>query len=162
MRAKRLQLAPVVDGGTLPTSPFDPVAPSITADVPFMIGSTETEVTWNASMKFDRLDDTQLRESVKKAARVDDAAADRLIAVYRKGRPKASNLDLFLILSTDFSNFRHGTDIEAERKAELGKAPVYKYYFQWYSPVRDGQLRSYHTLDIPFVFENVGYKPNPW
>ena len=155
MRAKRLQLAPVVDGGTLPTSPFDPVAPSITADVPFMIGSTETEVTWNASMKFDRLDDTQLRESVKKAARVDDAAADRLIAVYRKGRPKASNLDLFLILSTDFSNFRHGTDIEAERKAELGKAPVYKYYFQWYSPVRDGQLRSYHTLDIPFVFENV-------
>jgi para-nitrobenzyl esterase len=32
---------------------------------------------------------------------------------------------------------------------------VYKYYFQWYSPVREGKLRSYHTLDIPFVFQNV-------
>ncbi len=156
MRAtKRLQLSPVVDGRTLPNNPFDPVAPSITAGVPFMIGSTETEVTWNANMKFDPLDDTQLHDRVKETAHVDDAAADRLIAIYRKGRPKASNLDLFLILSTDFSNFRHGTDTEAERKAELAKAPVYKYYFQWYSPVRGGQLRSYHTLDIPFVFENV-------
>lgn len=156
MRAtKRLQLSPVVDGRTLPNNPFDPVAPSISAGVPFMIGSTETEVTWNASMKFDPLDDAQLHDRVKETAHVDDAAADRLIAVYRKGRPKAGNLDLFLILSTDLSNFRHGTDTEAERKAELAMAPVYKYYFQWYSPVRGGQLRSYHTLDIPFVFENV-------
>jgi para-nitrobenzyl esterase len=155
LATKGLQLAPVVDGRTLPSDPFDPVAPSITAGVPFMIGSTETEVTWNANMKFDSIDDAHLHDRVKETARVDDAAADRLIAVYRKGRPKASNLDLFLILSTDFSNFRGGTDVEAERKAELGKAPVYKYYFQWYSPVRSGQLRSYHTLDIPFVFENT-------
>jgi para-nitrobenzyl esterase len=156
MRAtKGLPLAPVVDGRTLPRDPFDPVAPSITANVPFIIGSTETEVTWNVNMKFDPLDEAQLHERVKEAARVDDTTADRLIAVYRKGRPQASNLDLFLILSTDFSNFRSGTDTEAERKAELAKAPVYKYYFQWYSPVRGGQLRSYHTLDIPFVFENT-------
>jgi para-nitrobenzyl esterase len=32
---------------------------------------------------------------------------------------------------------------------------VYKYYFVWQSPVRDGKLRSYHTLEIPFVLENV-------
>ena len=141
MRAvQRLQLGPVVDGHTLPEGPFDPGAPSITANVPLMIGSTETEVTWNNSVNFDPLD---------------DAAADRLISVYKKGRPKASNLDLFFIMSTDASNFRTGTDTEADRKAALGKAPVYKYYFQWYSPVREGKLRSYHTLDIPFVFENV-------
>ena len=53
-----------------------------------MIGSTETEVTWNASMKFDPLDDAQLHDRVKETAHVDDAAADRLIAVYRKGRPE--------------------------------------------------------------------------
>jgi para-nitrobenzyl esterase len=86
---------------------------------------------------------------------VDDATADNLIGVYKKGWPKADDETIFLILSTDVSNFRTGTDTEADRKAMAGKAPVYKYYFQWYSPVRDGQLRSYHTLDIPFVFENV-------
>jgi para-nitrobenzyl esterase len=150
-----LQLSPVVDGHTLPGGPFDPTAPALTASVPLMIGSTETEVTWNNSVTFDPLDDAALHNRIRQGLRIDDAAADRLIAVYKKGRPQAANLDLFFIMSTDASNFRTGTDTEADRKAALGKAPVYKYYFQWYSPVREGKLRSYHTLDIPFVFENV-------
>ena len=29
------------------------------------------------------------------------------------------------------------------------------YYFTWRSPVRDGKLRTFHTLEIPFVFDNV-------
>jgi len=150
-----LQLSPVVDGRTLPSDPFDPVAPAITANVPLMIGSTETEVTWNNNMNFDPLDDAALHKRIQDGLRLDDEAAGKLIAVYKKGRPQASNLDLFFIISTDASNFRTGTDTEAERKSELGKAPVYKYYFQWYSPVREGKLRSYHTLDIPFVFQNI-------
>ena len=32
---------------------------------------------------------------------------------------------------------------------------MYKYLFQWYSPVREGKLRSFHTLDIPFAFDSV-------
>ena len=156
MRAmQRFQLGPVVDGQTLPSDPFDPVAPALTANIPLMIGSTETEVTWNNSVNFDPLDDAALHNRTKQSLRLDDQATDKLIAVYKKGRPQASNLDLFFIMSTDASNFRTGTDTEADRKAALEKAPVYKYYFQWYSPVREGKLRSYHTLDIPFVFENV-------
>ena len=155
MREVRVQLNPVVDGRTLPSDPFDPTAPAVTANVPMMIGSTETEVTWNNNVNFDPLDDAALRDRIQNGMHIDGAAADRLIAVYKKGRPQASNLDLLFIMSTDASNFRSGTDTEVERKAALGKAPVYKYYFQWYSPVREGKLRSYHTLDIPFVFQNV-------
>ena len=150
-----LLVSPVVDGRTLPTDPFDPVAPALSAGVPLLIGSTETEVTWNNNVKFDPLDDRALHSRIRENLHLDDAAADRLIGVYKKGRPHASNLDLFFIMSTDTSNFRSGTDTEADRKAAMGEAPVYKYYFQWYSPVREGKLRSYHTLDIPFVFENV-------
>jgi para-nitrobenzyl esterase len=29
------------------------------------------------------------------------------------------------------------------------------YYFRWQSPVRDGKLKAFHTLEIPFVLENV-------
>ena len=156
MRATRgLQLGPVVDGRTLPNNPFDPSAPVISSDVPLMIGSTETEVTWSTATNYDPLDNAALQNRVMDSLKLDDAAASKLIAVYKKGRPKATNLDLFLILSTDASNFRTGTDTEAERKSLLGKAPAYKYYFQWYSPVRDGKPRSFHTLDIPFVFQNV-------
>jgi para-nitrobenzyl esterase len=156
MRTTRgLQFSPVVDGRTLPSNPFDPTAPEISADVPLMIGSTETEVTWSTATNYDPLDDAALRTHVKDSLKIEAAAAAKLIAVYKQYRPKASNLDLFLILSTDVSNFRTGTDTEAERKSQLGKAPAYKYYFQWYSPVRDGKPRSFHTLDIPFVFQNL-------
>jgi para-nitrobenzyl esterase len=145
---------PVVDGRTLPAHPFDPAASPHGADVPMLIGSTETEVTWNESQIYDPLTDGELREDVASALRCDHAGADRVIAAYRKGRPKAANLDLYLLIATDASNFRTGTDTQADRKAAQRRAAVYKYYFQWYSPVRGGVLRAMHTMDIPFVFEN--------
>jgi para-nitrobenzyl esterase len=150
------QASPVVDGGSLPTKPFDPVAPAISADVPMIIGSTETEVTWNVNTDYTPPDEAGLRARVKTALSVEDEAqADRVIAIYRKGRPRASNLDLALIIATDASNFRTGTDMQAERKAALGQAPVYMYRFAWYSPVGGGRLRAMHCMDIPFVFDNV-------
>ena len=51
-------------------------------------------------------------------------------------------------------NFRAGVMTEAERKSAQ-KAPVYLYYFTWRSPVREGKLKAFHTLEIPFVLENV-------
>ena len=150
-----LNLGPVIDGRTLPGAPYAPVASDISSNVPLMISSTETEITWNARMNYDQIDAAGLHNRVKEYTKVDDAAADRLIEVYKKGWPKADNLTLALIIGTDVSNFRVGTDTEAERKAMAGKAPVYKYYFQWYSPVHGGALRSYHTLDIPFAMQNT-------
>jgi para-nitrobenzyl esterase len=151
-----LVLNPVVDGRILPAHNFDPVATPVSGDIPLMIGSTETETTWNVQTFYDPLDDDMLRARVKQAVRgADDAAADRIIAIYKKDRPKASNLDLSLILASDASNFRTGTDTQADRKAALGRGAVYKYYFQWYSPVREGKLRAMHTMDIHFAFDNV-------
>ena len=108
---------PVVDGRTLPAHPFDPAASPVGADVPLLIGSTETEATWNESQIYDPLTDAELRDDVMRALRTDAAGADRVIAAYRPRRPKASNLDLYLIIATDASNFRTGTDTQADRKA---------------------------------------------
>ena len=152
-----LRLAPVVDGRTLPRDPFDPTAPELSANVPSIIGSVETEVTFMPRQQLDPIDDVDLQARVEQAARSDDAQADKLIEVYRKGRPGLSNIDLYLILASDTS-FRAGVRTEADRKAAQaaqGNAPVYMYYFTWRSPVRDGKLKAFHTLEIPFVFENV-------
>ena len=152
-----LRLAPVVDGRTLPSDPFDPTAPELSAKIPLLIGSVETEVTFMPRQQLDPIEDTDLHARVKQAARCDDAQADKLIEVYRKGRPGVSNIDLYLILASDTS-FRAGVRTEADRKAaqaSQGNAPVYMYYFTWRSPVRDGKLKAFHTLEIPFVFENV-------
>jgi para-nitrobenzyl esterase len=148
--------SPVVDGKSLPHDVFRPTASTLSADIPLLIGSTETEVTWNVNTDYTPpADEAALRERVKRALRSDDAQAEKIVAIYKKGRPKASLLDLALIIETDASPFRGGTDTEAERKAALGRAPVYMYRFQWYSPVSGGRLRAMHCMDIPFVFENV-------
>jgi para-nitrobenzyl esterase len=147
-------LAPVVDGRTLPAIPFAPVASSLSADIPLLIGSNETEVTWMGNTDYTPLDDSALHERVKKIARIEDGQADRLLAVYRKGWPKASNLDLALIIDSDYTFARPGIDIESERKAAQGKAPVFKYYFRWYSPVNGGHIRAMHTMELPFIYGN--------
>lgn len=150
-----LRLAPVVDGHSLPRNPFDPDAPEISATVPLLIGSVETEVTFMRGTPLDPMDNDTLRTHVKQVLRgADEGSVDRLIDVYRKGRPNISNTDLYLILASD-ATFRTGVLTEAERKADQGMASVYVYYFTWKSPVRDKMLRTFHTLEIPFVFDNV-------
>ena len=150
-----LRLAPVVDSHSLPRNPFDPNAPEISATVPLLIGSVETEVTFMRGTPLDPMDDDALRAHVKQVLRgADDGAVDRLIDVYRKGRANVTNTDLYLILASD-ATFRAGVLTEAERKADQATASVYVYYFTWKSPVRDGKLRTFHTLEIPFVFDNV-------
>jgi para-nitrobenzyl esterase len=34
------------------------------------------------------------------------------------------------------------------------------YFFNWRSPVRDGKLKAFHTVEIPFVFDNVELTPS--
>jgi para-nitrobenzyl esterase len=147
-------LGPVVDGRTLPANPFDPAAPRISANVPLLTGTVETEVAFFRNQGLDSIDDATLRAHVKQILRANDAEANRLIAVYRKGRPGISNIDLELILSSDVT-FRSGVVTQAEQKAAQNAAPVYMYYFTWRSPVRRGKLKSFHTLELPFVFDNV-------
>jgi para-nitrobenzyl esterase len=91
---------------------------------------------------------------VKQTLRSDDATADRMIALYRKTHPGIANIDLVLTLGSDAA-VRTNAMTQAERKAALGKAPVYMYNFAWNSPVLDGKLKSMHTMEIPFVFDRV-------
>jgi para-nitrobenzyl esterase len=149
-----LNFAPVVDGRTLPTDPFDPAAPELSAQVPLLIGSVETEVTFFPRQVLDPIDGDSLNARLKQTLPGASATQlEQLLTAYRAGRPAASNTDLYLIIASDV--FRGGVVTEAERKAAQGKAPVYHYYFTWRSPVREGKLRSFHTLEIPFVFDNV-------
>ena len=150
-----LNFGPVVDGKTLPADPFDPAAPALSGSVPLLIGTVETEVTFFPGQPLEPMDDATFHTKVKQLLRTaSDADVDRVIAAYRNGRRDRANTDLYLIMASD-AGFRAGILLEADRKAMQTQAPVYQYYFTWRSPVRDGKLRTYHTLEIPFVFDNV-------
>ena len=91
---------------------------------------------------------------VKRIARNDEAKAKELVALYRKTHPGITNTDVWLIMNADNTR-RANAQTLAELKTAQGKAPDYLYYFTWRSPVHNGQMKSYHTLDIPFVLYNV-------
>ena len=147
---------PVLDGKSLPGNPFDPTAPAQSATIPFMTGTTATEMTFfHPDDQLRPIDDAALRERVKGLLKVDDAEADRMIALYRKRQPGRDNIDLFLRLETDGGRFRLQVDTQAERKAAQRSAPVYVYRFEYYSPVREGRLKAMHCMEIPFVFDNL-------
>ncbi len=145
--------SPTVDGKILPQHPFYPNASPVSSDVPVMIGCTRTEMTLfslNDPSAFS-LNDADMRK------RVNDLLGDHasaMIELYRKLNPGASPSDIHFLIASDY---RYGapTMIAAQRRAALGKAPVYVYYFTWETPVQGGRLKSPHTMEIPFAFDNV-------
>jgi para-nitrobenzyl esterase len=145
--------SPEVDGNILPQHPFQPAASPVSADVPVMIGCTRTEMTLfsaNDPTAFS-LDEDGLK------TRIQDLLHDQapeMIALYRKLNPAATPSDIYFLIASDY---RYGapTIKIAERRAALGKAPVYLYYFRWETPVQGGRLKSPHTMEIPFAFDNV-------
>jgi para-nitrobenzyl esterase len=151
--APGLRFGPVVDGTTLPSNPFDPTAPQISANVPLLIGSTQTEVTFFAGQQLDPIDEAAARQRIKQTYRASDADADKIVAAYKKVDPNISGIDLYLEAASDSFAWTNAITA-AERKVALGKAPAYMYYFKWRSPVRDGKLKAMHCMEIPFVFDN--------
>jgi para-nitrobenzyl esterase len=145
------QWQPVVDGNLLPRHPFDPAAPDISAGVPMLIGSNETETTFflGTDDKLFSMDEADLRMRLKA---ITGDATEHILDVYRKARPKATPSDLFFVITSDL-RIRRGALLQAERKIALGGAPVYMYFFAWKAPIDGGKWRSPHTIELPFVFE---------
>jgi para-nitrobenzyl esterase len=145
---------PVVDGTSLPRDQWTPDAPEFSAAVPLLQGSVETEDAWNDPPPPLEMPEAEMMMRVKRIARDDDARTRELVALYRKTHPGISNTDVWLIMNADNTR-RANAQTLGELKSSQGKAPSFLYYFTWRSPVHKGQMKSYHTLDIPFVFYNV-------
>ena len=67
--------SPVVDGASLPRDVFNPAATPLSATIPLLIGSTETEVTWSPNTDYaEPPDAAALRDRVARNLRVDAGA----------------------------------------------------------------------------------------
>jgi len=146
---------PVADGKNLPAGPSWPSAPEVSADVPLMIGSTATEMSMLMGTPrpemFD-LDEDGMRKHLSRWFGPDKL--DEVIAVFRKKSPNATPGRLYFDISTSVV-FRRGAWRHADMKAALAKAPVWLYEIDWVTPVDGGKWGSPHSMEHPFVFDNV-------
>ena len=145
--------SPVVDGVSLLQNPFDPVAPEVSADVPVLIGFNRTELTLFAAgdpTAF-ALDEAGLHQRVQSLLGDHAVAA---IQAFHSDYPNENPTGLYFLIASAYPTVAFTAKI-AERRAALGKAPTFVYEFTWETPILKGKLRSPHTIEMPFVFDNV-------
>ena len=144
---------PVVNGSSLPRHPFDPDAPTVSADVPLIIGYNKDEGTLTNRQELFSLNWDGLKTELSNMVPGKDI--DKIIADLRTSRPNKSASDLYFMISTE-RGFGDGSHTIAARKAAKGPAPVWLYRLEWETPVQGGKLRTPHSLDIPLIFDTVG------
>jgi len=143
--------SPTMDGTAVSQHPYFPSASAVSQDVPVMIGSTRTELTLQSDDASFSLDETGMRKRITDLIGEHAGAA---IDVYRRANPGATPSDVYFLIASDYRYSAPAMKI-AERRAALGRGPVYLYYFRWETPVDGGRLKSPHTMEIPFAFDNV-------
>jgi para-nitrobenzyl esterase len=145
--------SPTVDGKAIPAHPWDPAGPALSAGIPLMIGYARTEETL-----YDRptpetlaLDEAGLK--LRAGTRL-GGDPDRVIEAFRKAHPGATPWDLWILIATDHPRGTYSREL-AKRKAVQAGAPAFLYRFDWETPEGGGHMRSPHTIEIPFVFNNI-------
>jgi len=142
---------PTPDGRILPSQPFDPVAPAISAGVPLLVGSVLNEMTHG--INHPEYEDMTLDEVLRRGRERFRDRTEAVIAAYQKLYPKAKPFD---VLSVAFAaESRQNCVTQAERKAALGGAPAFTFLFTWQTPVLGGRPRAFHCSELPFVFNNT-------
>jgi para-nitrobenzyl esterase len=144
---------PTIDGKAIPGHPWDPKGPALSSTIPLLIGYAHTEETL-----YDRptpeklaLDNAGLRERASKRLGVDPTA---VIEAFRKANPGASPWDLWILIATDHPRGTYSREL-AKRKADQHGAPAFAYRYDWETPEGGGHMRSPHTIEIQFVFNNI-------
>jgi para-nitrobenzyl esterase len=146
-----LGFGPVVDGKTLPSHPFDPVAPAISADIPMIIGTTLNEFfTALNHPEFEQMSEAELETRVRG---IFGDKATNVIRAFRERTPRAKPFDLWSHIAA--SGVRGSAIEQAKLKAAQGRAPAYLYWFTWQTPILSGRPRAFHCAEIAFVFDNT-------
>jgi para-nitrobenzyl esterase len=145
--------SPMIDGHALPSHPWDPAAPALSAAIPLLIGYARTEETLydRPTPETLKLDEAGLKQRAAKRLGGDP---DRVIAAFRKAHPEATPWDLYILIATDHPRGAYAREL-AKRKAVQAGAQVFLYRFDWETPEGGGHMRSPHGIEIQFVFKNI-------
>lgn len=134
--------APVLDGVAIPRHPFDPDAPSGSADVPMIISTALDERSYRMS-DFNMSEEGLLAFARQRAG---EKAAD-IVAMYRDEDSKSPAFLIAARMDSDLL-FRRGAFLQAEMKARQATAPVWTYLWTWPSPALGGRFGAVHGIDV--------------
>jgi para-nitrobenzyl esterase len=158
--AVRGRFSPAIDGVVFDGHPWDPGAPALSSALPMMIGTCRTELS-NQLGTMDpatfTITDDELGERLSRFVHARDVPA--LIETVRRSSPGAGAPEVLFTLATARGYWLDSV-LQTERKARQAGAPVWSYRLMWRTPVEGGRRITPHSLDLPFVFDNVAVAPD--
>jgi para-nitrobenzyl esterase len=144
------RFSPVVDGVAIPTHPFDPAAPEISADVPMIVGYTREDAGMR-DLSVPDITEEGLPEWVRETYK-DNATV--IYNTYKKVYPNATPVQIQSRIRTD-SNTRSRATTMVERKSAQKRGSAYLYVVTWPSPAFEGRFGAVHGVDLGLVFGNA-------
>ncbi|MFC6198343.1 carboxylesterase/lipase family protein [Ponticaulis profundi] len=145
---------PVLNDTLLPEHVYDPEAVASSLDVPLMVGQTGTEFTLFMLGDKAAYSQTEAQLEQRVAGMFGAENATRILATYRRDFPDYDPSGLWFRIFSDYAMGALSSEVLDQRSIS-GAAAVYAYRFNWQTPIEDGKLYSPHTIEIPFVFDNV-------
>jgi para-nitrobenzyl esterase len=148
---------PVVDGTVLARDPFTPDAPPLSQGVPMILGNVhdETAVPVRGTLTWDDAP-AALRNAV--AIYLGPYSAEQVVAKYRTIYPDRSPIEIVIAAATAFRAWP-GQVLEAERRAANPKSQPHTWVYQMNWRRNAPGARAMHTIDIPFMFDNLDAAP---
>jgi para-nitrobenzyl esterase len=146
------RFGPFLDGDVVPSNPFDPTAPALSAHVPVIVG-TDLHDNSYTGRNYD-LDEAGLLEQ---ARTMFGDGAEKVVAAYREVDQSAP-FKLLGRIATDRAWRRNAITL-AERKAALGAAPAYLYLLTFESVPFGGRYGSVHGTEMPLFYYNLDKWP---
>ncbi|MEO8596729.1 MAG: carboxylesterase family protein [Candidatus Solibacter sp.] len=144
---------PVLDGTVVPRDPFDPDAPSISANVPMIIGTCLEDFGFTITDRSD--EEASIRTWIQGQLRSANAEqqAGEVFATYRKLYPQKNGFLTRAMIATD-RGARRSAVTQAERKSAQGGAPVFMYRWDWPADGVGAQWGAVHGTDLSPAFGN--------
>ena len=147
---------PVLDDRNLHRHPFYPDAPSMSLDIPMMIGNTHDEtriLAGGSDEKLFHLTWDQVPQLIVNGLHGLDINPDLVVSEYRRFYPHYSPSDVYFAATTAGRSWR-GAIIEDEMRAQ-SRSPAFAYQVNWASPLDGGKWGAPHTIDIALAFGNT-------
>ena len=140
--------SPVIGTDALPNHPFDPAAPTVSANVPIIVSTTLEDAALGLT-NFDLTEDG-LKALLNQRF---GGKGSELLALYRKYDPIATPFLIQAQALTDAGGRRSAYTLAA-RKAAQGAAPAYMYQWNWRTPAYDGKFGAVHGIDVSATFHS--------
>ena len=149
------RFSPVLDGKTFTAHPFLPDAPAISNHLPMMLGTTRTELTNQMGSVPGIFEMTEAQAKERLKGFLNEKDINEAYATFKASRPQANPSEIFFTIASARGYVRDQTIMAEQRVKAGGSGKTYVYRLMWRQPVEGGRRVSQHSLDLPFMFDNV-------